>query len=753
MLGELRKIIQALNSAENLQQALDVLVSSIAKVLNTDSTSIYLTDANRTHHVLVSAFGFKPSIAGISVPTKQGLIGLVATREEPINLENAKEHPHYFCIAGTGEEKYKAFLGVPIIHQRKVLGVLAAQHKLRRRFNEQEETFLITLSAQIAGIIAHAEAMGNLSQLTGSYDLLEDTQLSGVAGSPGVVIGTAVAIFPLANLNAVPDKTITDIDHEILIFRKALEQTRKDLKVLEQRLKHLPKAERALFEAYLRILDKASLGTEVEKLIHDGNWAQGALKSVIKEHVRHFEAMEDTYLRERAADLRDLGNRILSHLQQEKRSAIAFPPHTVLVGDEVTATRLAEVPKDRLAGVVCTTGSANAHVAILARSMGLPTVMGAKGLPLMQIDGREVIVDGYNGRVHVSPSVGLRKEFERIVREEKELSEGLEELKGLPAVTPDNHEVPLLINTGLEANAPHAKALGAKGVGLYRTEVAFMVRDGFPSEDEQHFIYRQLLSSFAPDMVTIRTLDVGGDKNLPYFPVEEDNPSLGWRGIRVTLDHPEIFLVQVRAMLRACAGLDNLRIMLPMISSVTEVDESLRLITQAYAEVLEEGTKMVMPQIGVMIEVPSAVYQVSRIAQRVDFLSVGTNDLTQYLLAVDRNNSRVSALYDTLNPAVIRALAQIAKDAHAEEKPVTICGEMASDPAAALLLLALNFDGLSMNAASILKIKWVIRSFSQSEAKALLHKALKLQDATQIRLMLNEALDNKGLGGLIRAGK
>jgi phosphotransferase system enzyme I (PtsP) len=251
----------------------------------------------------------------------------------------------------------------------------------------------------------------------------------------------------------------------------------------------------------------------------------------------------------------------------------------------------------------------------------------------------------------------------------------------------------------------------------------------------------------------VRTLDIGGDKMLPYFPVDEDNPFLGWRGIRIALDHPEIFLAQVRAILRANTGLNNLQLLLPMISNVGEVDAALALVGRAHAELLEEGHELAKPRVGVMIEVPSAVYQVPAIARRVDFFSIGSNDLTQYLLAVDRNNAQVAGLYDALNPSVLRAIQQIIESAHAMARPVSVCGEMAGDPAAALLLIAMGVDSLSMSAASLLRVKWMVRSFSLAQAQALLSAVWELEDADSVRSLLHRSLEEAGLGGLIRAGR
>jgi phosphotransferase system enzyme I (PtsP) len=286
---------------------------------------------------------------------------------------------------------------------------------------------------------------------------------------------------------------------------------------------------------------------------------------------------------------------------------------------------------------------------------------------------------------------------------------------------------------------------GAEGVGLFRTEIHFLMADRFPSEEEQRKIYRNQLEVFAPRPVTMRTLDIGGDKALPYFPIEEDNPFLGWRGIRVTLDHPEIFLAQIRAMLKANEGLGNLRIMLPMVSNLAEIDEALDLIHRSHREILQEGHSGDLPPIGVMVEVPAAVYQARAMAKRVDFLSVGSNDLTQYLLAVDRNNARVADLYHSFHPAVLQALQAVAQAGHAEGKPVGICGELAGDPLAAVLLLAMGYDVLSMNATSLPKVKKVLRNLRMSDAKEILKEVMEMDDVTETRARLEKVLSDRGL--------
>ncbi|MFC3908378.1 phosphoenolpyruvate--protein phosphotransferase [Legionella dresdenensis] len=762
MLKTLKRIVQDVTTASHLSEALAILVQRVRKAVSADAVSVFLIDNKNAEYVLIATDGLnKKAESRVRVGLDSGIIGLVGRREEPINVENAPNHPDFHQNPLIGEEHLKAFLGVPIIQHRKLYGVLIVQQAELRRFDDAEEAFLITLAAQLGGIIAQAEATGELAQLTQPQPAgdqktsLPQTSFSGVGSTPGVGIGTAIVVYPPADIDAVPRQLVDDIEAEITIFFDALQAAREDMQRLSRRMKAtVAEDEHALFDVYLRILDKDSLGAEVEDIIRKESLsAQAALSAVIKKHVHQFESMEDDYLRERASDFRDLGRRVLAELQLSQRQEIAYPKRTVLVGDEIPASALAEVPEGQLVGVVSAKGANNSHVAILARALGVPTVMGVRGLKLENLSGRAVIVDGFFGHVYISPTRTLLAEFKKLAQEEFELNQSLVSLRDKPAETSDNYRVSLQVNTGLEMDAGLSMSVGAEGVGLYRSEVPFMSRDRFPSEDEQHIIYRQILKAFAPRYVTMRTLDVGGDKVLPYFPIEEENPYLGWRGIRVTLDHPDVFLMQVRAMMRASEEINNLRIMLPMITTLGEADEALLLINQAYKELLEEGCKIEKPKVGVMIEVPAAVYLARELARRVDFLSVGSNDLTQYLLAVDRNNARVANLYDAFHPAMLRTLIKVVDGGHSAGVEVSICGEMASDPLAVILLLAMGFDTLSMNSAALPRVKWVIRNFSLAKARKILADVLEMEHPDAIRLYLQRALEDEGLGGLVRAGK
>lgn len=752
MLSVLKSIVQEVNAAANLREALEIIVSRVQAAMNTQVCSIYLQDPNTDRYWLMATEGLnKAAVGKVSLGYNEGLVGLVGSREEPINLHDAQAHPRYRYFPETGEERFKSFLGVPIIHHRKVLGVLVVQQRESRSFDEGEEAFLVTISAQLAGVIAHGEATGVIGGRGLTGERTRDACFNGVAGASGVAVGRGVVVYPQADLTAVPDKTVEDVDSEVLRYQAAVEAVRKDMQALGEKLSvQLRPEEQALFDVYIRILDDSALSGEVISHIQKGLWAQSALKRVIHEYVRHFELMGDDYLRERAVDIKDLGRRVLAYLQKNVQEQRTYPKNTILVSEELTPTMLAEVPKDRLAGLVSVRGSSNSHVAILARAMGVPCVMGVFDLPFGQLEGRRLVVDGYNGQIYASPSTELLNFYKSIVEEERQLVKGLEKLRDLPCETNDGHRMKLWVNTGLMTDVVRSLSHGAEGVGLYRTEVPFMINERFPSEQEQRDSYREQLEAFAPNVVTMRTLDIGGDKALSYFPIVEDNPFLGWRGIRVTLDHPEIFLVQVKAMLKASEGLNNLRIMLPMISCVSEVEEALHLIHRAHHEVCEEGLSVSMPPVGVMIEVPGAVYQVKELADRVEFLSVGSNDLTQYLLAVDRNNPRVAGLYHSYHPAVLQALFKIVCDAHAVGKQVSVCGELAGDLGGALLLTAMGYDALSMNAASLPKVKAVIRRVSLSWAQDLLRRVMSLDNHQVVKATVDLALKEIGMDHYLR---
>jgi phosphotransferase system enzyme I (PtsP) len=756
-LTALRQIVQQVGQAPDLETALHAIVAGVRATLRVDACSVYLSDQAHSHYVLMASEGLNPRVVGhLQLQWNSGLVGWVAERLAPVNVSNAPAHSRYHRVPNAGEEAYHGFLGVPLVHRHELLGVLVVQQVAQSRFRKSAEAFLVTLATQLAGTIALSMSQSALAQhQTSDSTAARPTQFEGVAGAPGIAMGLGVVVFSPADLEQVPDRAAEDIDAQIAALQGAVDQVAADFERLAERMDPgLTAEDRALFRAYALITRSHELFEATVMRIRQGNWAPAALRDSILEHAQLFETMDDPYLRERGHDIRDIGRRLLARLQAtDTRRESLYPEQTVLIGENLSPVDLTAVPRERLAAVISGHGSSLSHLAILARSLEVPAVMGITGdIPVSELAGKTLIVDGYQGRVYLDPGDALKKDFRRVRRQEQKLSRDLQNLRDLPSETPDGIRIPLYTNAGLLSDLNHSLARGSEGIGLYRTEFPIMVRDNFPSEEEQYLLYRQVLEAMHPRPVTLRTLDIGGDKALTYFPVQEANPYLGWRGIRISLDHPDIFLTQIRAMLRANAGLGNLKLLLPMISRVEDLDQAIVLIHGACHELQDSLEDIVLPPLGVMIEVPAAVYQADELARRVEFLCIGTNDLTQYLLAVDRNNERVAKWFDALHPAVIRALIQVVEAGQRHGRPLCVCGEAAGDPAVVLLLLGLGIESLSLSAGDLLRIKWVIRSFTHRQGQELLTRALRLEQAVSIRAMLQQVLTDSGLGALVHPG-
>lgn len=755
-LETLRRIVQEVDAAPSLHDALDVMVHQVADAMQVDVCSVYLLDERNHRYVLMASHGLNAEAVGtVSLNINEGLVGLVGQREEIVNLENAPQHERFLYLPETGEELYNSFLGVPVMYRRKVMGVMVIQNTESHDFSEAAESFLVTLCAQLSGVIAHAHVVGYIDVFRKPTSGSNYQTFQGVAGADGIALGRAVILYPPADLNAVPDRDAEDISEELALLQDAVQQVRRDIEKLDAKMQDsLMSEERALFSVFLRMLDDHALPTEINGLIRDGHWAQGAVRRVIDKHASLFAQMEDEYLRERVSDLKDLGRRILSYLQAADTTHRQIVEGSILIGEEISTATLVEMPLNNIAAIVTTEGAANSHMVIVARALGIPTVVGVTELPISQLDDAEMIVDAYQGRIFIHPPRRLRTRYKDIKKEEEQIAKDLKQYETKSAITPDGHVLPLFVNTGLMIDVVRGVQRGAKGVGLYRSEIPFMLRERFPGEEEQRAIYRQQLSHFANKPVVMRTLDIGADKDLPYFSIEEENSALGWRGIRFTLDHPEIFSSQIRAMLKASIGLNNLHILLPMITSVSEVEEVLYLLERDLDAVQEEEqVKITRPKIGIMIEVPSILSQIDEFSQLVDFFSVGSNDLIQYLLAVDRNNPRVANLYSHFHPAILRTLTQLVADCKRHEKPVSICGEMAGDPLTAILLMAMGFDTLSMSSSNILRVRKTICHVPLTDAQDLLQQALKLNNPLLIKSSLEHYLRTHGLSDMVKSAR
>ncbi|MGS0825296.1 phosphoenolpyruvate--protein phosphotransferase [Shewanella sp. 0m-8] len=743
MLKTLRDITQAVASARDLQNALDLLVTQTKQAMATECCSIYILEEQQL--VLSATDGLEPTAVNrVKIPITQGLVGLVAQREEAINLADASSHPRFKLLPEVSEEAYSAFLAVPIVYQKSVIGVIVVQQVQARQFSEGEEAFLMTLAAQLA------VAIKGVTHRVKSATNLQQRYYTGSQASKGIAIAQALVLGGQISFDLV-ERQAKSIDEEERRLQDAMNRCKDLLVGLSQRFDREKDEEAAsIFRALLLLLEKASLGGEYIKEVRAGWSAETAVCLVSKRYIVHFGSMTDLYLKERANDIRDLGQRVLRQLIEPDKIFLEPQTPVILITREATTTLLAEFPRQKLAGIVTELGGANSHAAILARAMGVPAIIGVEGILSANIEKSQIIINANRGQVIIEPSGIVLSEYRSLIAAQEEQQRQYAQELSHKAVTIDGKRIYLYINSGLLSSVDSETGADSDGIGLYRTEILFMIKQCFPGEIEQLEIYRKVLKAAGNKPVVMRTLDVGGDKPLDYFPIIEDNPFLGWRGIRLSLDHPELFLVQLRAMLQAAIDTEQLHILLPMVSNLEEIDLALIYLEQACQELTSElGKQITMPKVGIMLEVPVLLYQLDEVAKRVDFVSVGSNDLTQYLLAVDRNNPSVSPLFDSYHPGVLRALKFAVERCNELELPISVCGELAGEPIGAILLVAMGYEQLSMNQASLARINYLLRRVSQQELSLLLAKVLCLNSGDEVRKRVSDYCEQRGLLSVI----
>ncbi len=740
---ELTRIVQAAAEADTPSAQVAVIVDSIQHYMGLDVCSLYLVDESGDMALLASRGLDSGAVGSVRIPAGKGLVGLVAQSRHPINIANAAQHPAFYRVAETQEEQFSSFFGVPIVRTGVVIGVLVAQSREARVLSAEEAAVLVTLGSQLALVVATESIWQDIKKSS-------TRTLSGIRGAPGVGIGQ-VKLCDDVDLFTVTDGPCADVNATLTEWHELVNTVLEDVKHEQAGLSVLLSQDVAtVFDAYRLLLSDPALVHGVAQMIQDGHHLPGALKRVIQHHADVFLAMDDPYLRARHEDIRHLGNKLYSSWRGMRTAAEDATPSTkmVLVGEQVSVSDIAKTPIEFLAGIVCFQGSNLSHTAVLANALGIPAVMGVgeiKGI----INNDVLVVDGNAAQVIVRPNASVLEEYQRFLKAEEQLKSDLQALRDLPAITLDGIRIQLYANSGLLADISPGLQAGAEGLGLYRTEIPFMVSDTFPSEEEQLAVYRQILQAYREKPVYMRVLDIGGDKPLPYFPIEEDNPALGWRGIRFCLDNSSLFMSQIRAMLRAAEGLTNLRIMLPMVGSTAEIVAFHKLLNDALQQLEEEGVQVSRPPVGIMVEVPAAISQLASWRDQLDFISIGSNDLSQYLLALDRNNPRVAASYDHVHPAVLQEIARVIAIAQKTDLPMSLCGEMSSDPIAVVLLVGMGIRTLSMSAAQLPKIKWLLRNISIQDAREIADATLALNDAKLIRKLVADRLYVLGAGEII----
>ncbi len=736
MINTLRRIVQRVSQAETVEQSMTDLVNMTRAAMNTDCCSLYFLDEDGL--LLIASHGLAADAVGQArLRLGEGIVGTVALREELINLADAPTHPAFKRVPEAQEDAFRAFLAAPLIQRGRLVGVLVVQQKIARQFSEEEESFLITLASQLAPQV-HQRALA-------AQKNSQRQCFVGLSASSGIGLGTAFVVVPACSLTRPAQRSDTP-EQEWPRLQQALAATAAELELLSAGANGLSMDLRLVFDSYQMLLADPELQHNFALQCQQGWSAETAVCQVLQDAMGQFSQMSNDYLRERGADLQDLGQRLLAQLQGDSRAPTPETPF-ILVAEELTATMLLQYGGSLLQGVVSMRGGVNSHAAIIARAMSVPAIVAIDGINITQLQQRQLLLDAQKGQLWLDPTHNQQALYQGVKARREQLLKTMHTQLAEPCISVDGQSVALQLNADA-ASVSHVMGLaGIAGVGLYRTEALFMAADRFPSEQQQRRHYQYMLEQAAGKPVVIRTLDVGGDKPLPYMPIEETNPFLGWRGIRLCLDHPELFLGQLRAMLHANADCDNLKILVPMVSRIDEIHQCQRLLHQALAELVEELDRpLPIPQLGIMVEVPAALLQLPRWLKQVDFVSVGSNDLCQYLLAVDRNNERIGQQYDSYHPAMVLALAQIAQECR--NTPFSLCGELAGEINGALMLLALGYRDLSMNSPSLGPIHYLVRKLDFSTLEPLKQALLAARDSQQVRELLQEYLQQAELDNL-----
>lgn len=778
----IENISTLISHSHDLQETLDSIVATVADRTQTEVCSIYILDRKKNRLTLCATMGLEPeSVGKVSMGIGEGLTGLVIERMKPVMVVDALAHPRYKYFPETHEEHFHSFLGVPLLENKMPLGVLVVQTSRRREFSRDEIRLLTTISAQVASIIVQArlaeslkskeqerkefqkrmnEAMRKLRSYEGNRREKASKlkqhwrgRLTGLAASPGFGQGKAFVLEPRMDLNAIKKQKARSPRREIERFRGAVERGIEQINVVKNRMNQLiSKEENAIFDVYRLILEDPAIIQQIEsQILKESYTAEYAVRTVFERYLQSISNIDDNYLRERTTDVKDAAQRLLENLSGASGQQYDIPDDAVLVAQDLSPADLSMLEGDKFKGIVLATGGVTSHASILAKSFEIPSVVAIESLMEAVHQNDMLIVDGNAGNVHVNPNPEVIREYNRLERDYAEFNRELGELKNLPAETIDGHRVALYANIGLLSDVAFAQLHGAQGIGLYRTEIPFLSHRDFPSEEEQYSLYIRVVEGMSGKPVTIRTLDIGADKYPSYMRsvATEPNPFLGWRSIRISLEVEEIFKTQLRAILRA-GDLGRVRLLIPMISSLEEILKVKEILAEAKSELEREGTPYDRQmELGIMVEVPAAVQLADRFLREVDFLSIGTNDLIQYILAVDRSNRRVASLYEPLHPAVLSALNTTIQAGKREGKRVGMCGEMAGDPLFALLLLGMGLEEFSMGSLYVPVIKKAIRSITHQAAKAAAEIVLEMDTVGEIKRHLFEQMRDLGMVELL----
>ena len=765
----LADVAEIVSRSHDLAETLENVVDLVAHRLNADACSIYLTDADLKNLTLRATNGLDPSCVGsLRIAFGEGLVGLSAARSEPIAIERAREHPRFKYFPESGEDRFSSLMAAPIRLRNVSIGVIVVQTEKPRRFAPVEIELLQTCAHVIAPVVMNAQLLALVSQTEANraqvlHELAHsglpmvaaggperparNVELRGIPAARGVAIGPVYRLEDPLDLEHLEYTPSPDLEQELRDLLEALEEARRQLHEVRDKVGGRFGPEfAAVFNTHIQILEDSGFVANLEQAVRESGDGLCALREVLGAYRTTFESIEDPYFRERGDDIQDAGRRVMANLLGVRHHNVPLSEGAILVAESILPNHFATLEVEKIGAFVSEHGGATAHGAIFARSLEIPLVTGVAGILAAARPGETAIVDGSSGRVYLSPDAALRREYERAQQRYAIEVEHLDALGSRPAETRDGRHIALSANAGLWNDLPLVDRHGAEGVGLFRTELLALVHRGFPLEDEQERLYEQVAEYLAPRPVTIRTLDLGGDKAVPIAGFQhEDNPQLGWRSIRLSLSNERPFCAQLRAILRASAH-GNVRLLLPMISSLLELRRARQLVEESKQELARRGAAFDADlPVGIMIEVPSAALIADALAAECDFFSVGTNDLTQYTLAVDRGNERVAHLYDSLHPSVLALIDRSVRAARRRGIPISVCGEMAGDPLAVPLLVGLGVTELSAAPSAVPAIKEIVRALEAGDLEEDARRALELGTAAEVKALSAARLRAAGL--------